>query len=334
MTSPITRFKARFYESADWDTVTCHLCPHLCSIAPSRQGACGVRSNRGGVLYCDNYAKIASAGVVPAVDLPLYHFKPGMKWLLLGLKGCNMRCPFCNTARFSQLGGVRTQPLRPDEAPELARGYGAEGIAFGISEPAVAHEFVADVFAEARQAGLATFLQTSGAWNEDAFREILAVTDAVTFGFKGFDEQFLNNECGGHLEFIRQNVEAAIAVGTHVEASFLAIEDLPAMLDQARAFAEWLASRNARVPVVVLRLRKAFSWRGSSTSNEALMEVREAIREHLEFVYLNEPDAGYMTTHCPSCDRVLVRRGLAGTIVTPDQGGCCPQCGTPVPYRP
>lgn len=328
------RVEARFWATADWDTANCQLCPHLCSIAPSRTGSCGVRSNRNGILYCDNYGKPAIVQRTEAADLPLYHFKPRSDWLLVGMKGCNMRCPFCNTYQFSQIGGVQTSARTPENIVRETLEGGMAGVAFGVNEPLVSHEFVVDVFHQCRAAGVNTFLASAGAWNEEAFEEILECTDAITFGFKGFDEMFLTNECGGHLDVIQHNLQAALSRNLHVETSYLVIQSHPGWREQADAFADWLSSLDTSVPVIVLRLEKAFSWREESTSVPCVREVRDRLAEKLDFVYLHEKDQGLMDTPCPECGRILVRRGLAGTVPAAglERKDSCPSCGAPLPF--
>ncbi len=329
----VRRHEARFYDKAEWDTATCHLCPHQCAIAPSRSGACGVRSNRDGVLYLDNYAKVARKEIVDSVELPLFHYKPDKPWLLVGMKGCNLRCTFCNTWNFSQIGGVRSLATPVAELVRLAKANECVGISFGVNEPAISHEFVADVFAAAREEKLDTHLATSGAWNEDAFLEILRLTSAVTFGLKGFNEEFLNNECGGQLNFIQLNMDAAIAQRVHTEITYLVIEDHPDWREQLDDFGKWLTERTLKVPTILLRLEKAYSWKGNETSIGACREAQQLLLKHIPFVYYLDPEQGLMDTNCQQCETPLVRRGPTGTIVSDLPDHKCPNCGAKLPFR-
>ena len=43
--------EARLYNKADKNYVHCFLCAHHCKIADGKRGICGVRENRGGILY-------------------------------------------------------------------------------------------------------------------------------------------------------------------------------------------------------------------------------------------------------------------------------------------
>lgn len=331
MTTPYVRHEARFYDRGAWDSVTCRLCPHLCSIAPSRSGNCGVRSNRNGTLYADTYGRVSSRRLTPSPGLPLYHYLPGARWLVAGTKGCNMRCTFCDTAAVSQLGGAQLSPASPESLVVEARKAGAAGISFGVNEPAISAEFVEDTFVAAGAAGLRTHLATSGFWSAEPFEALLPSVDAITFGLKGFSAGYLTAECGGHLDLIRGNIETAIARGRHVEISYLLISEHPEWRHEIEDFARWLAEINPHIPVVVSALKKEYAWRGKSTSSSHGREALAISQEWLRHVYFHNDHEGQMTTRCPHCSRSVVRRSMDEAMVTLTEDGQCPQCGGILP---
>lgn len=322
---------ARHCVSGEWDQVTCHICPHLCVVAPSRIGLCGVRSNRNGILYADSYGKIGPSQLVPSHALPLYHYRPSAQWLLVSMRGCLMRCPFCNTAQASQTGSVRSESVVPDELVKRAHEARAGGIAFGVNEPAIAHEYVVDVFRKARAAGLDTHLATSGSWMPGPFAEALDQTTALTVGLKGFDGDFLRQDCGGHLEVILENIETAIKERRAIEITYLVIEAHEDFLDQAERFAAWLAGVNHRVPVVLLAQEPAYLWESVKTSRDALLEARRILRRKVAHVYIDDAQA-HQETACTRCGQVLMRRGPQGLAVMEMPHGRCPNCNTPAPF--
>ena len=54
---------ALYYETMPDRFVRCTLCPHDCTIAPDRRGACGVRINHGGRLFTRVGNRIVSAEI-------------------------------------------------------------------------------------------------------------------------------------------------------------------------------------------------------------------------------------------------------------------------------
>ena len=94
--------EAMFYEKLEENAVRCHLCAHHCKINESRRGICGVRENRGGVLYSLVYGKVVARGIDPIEKKPLFHFYPGSEAYSIATVGCNFRykirdsrCPSC-----------------------------------------------------------------------------------------------------------------------------------------------------------------------------------------------------------------------------------------------
>jgi pyruvate-formate lyase-activating enzyme len=223
--------------------------------------------------------------------------------------------------------------MTADQLVAEALRAGAVGISFGVSEPAVAHEFVADVFEVARSAGLKTHLATNGEWSEEPFHDILASVDAVTFGFKGFDSLWLMQACGGHLEIVQSNVAHAIAAETHVEIAYLLVDSQPDWHQQLTHFVDWLDTFQQATPVILLPLKSSFMWEGPSTTPKSILEALTYLRHRIPFAYYPEMAEGVGDTRCPKCDRVLLRRVEEDTLVdSACQEGFCPTCGEPVPF--
>jgi len=328
----LPRVEARYYETADWDTARCQLCHQLCSIAPSRSGTCGVRTNRNGKLYCDNYGKVASLAVMESSRLPLFHYQPRGGWLSVGMKGCNMRCPFCNTYQTSQVGGRQTQAMRPKDLISIAQQKQLFGISFGVNEPLVSHEFVMDVFQAAREAGLATHLATNGTYTEEPWDEVLSSTDAITIGFKGFDEQFLTSSCGGQIDLMRRNSKTALARRSHVELSYLVYDSSEKGENEAVSFAQWLSQLDHEVPVIIMSQEPSFAWQDRSVSRREVLPVVRRLREYLKFVYLYDFDTEFAHTHCDMCGQRLVTRTKEQTVLASYNSAHCPGCNARVPY--
>ncbi len=333
---------ARFAVPGSWDSVSCQLCPHECTIHPSQPGMCGVRVNRNGTLRLELYGKVTHAEPVPSDTLPLYHYKPRMKWLLLAGRGCTMRCPFCNTYKYSQTGAVRARPLSAEDAVALASREGCAGISFGISEPAPLHEFVANVFAAAHESGLDTHLATGGMWSHEPFREILTLTDAVTFGVKSLDERFLQSTLGGDRSTLLTNVETARAAGVHAEVTWLCLPGLEEQFGGIERLAALCEARDGGnpAPLVLLPYEPGFIW--ARERQDTATELREMESFHAEArhlwpgaVYIHHEDTAHANTRCAKCGKTIIRRGLTGILVTTAEsasGEECPSCRAPVPW--
>lgn len=332
------RHPARFWEPIDDDGAGCRLCPQGCAIAPSRSGACGVRTNRNGTLYVDNYGLLTGAEQLSADQLPLFHFKPSNTWTRLSSRGCTKRCPFCNTHRYSLSGAARAYRQSPEQVVAEAIASGSHGISFGVNEPAPMHEFVAEVFAVARGEGLDTHLATSGMWSTEALREILPITSAVTLGLKGTDTAFHEETLGAHRDEILANINMMLTLGTHLEITWLVIPGITDHAHQASTLIDLISQYDWQPPIILIPYAPDFTWKEPRAARlEDLSRFhREALSSYSGYVYELHPESTALNTCCWSCNRPLVRRGLAGLIMTCDPGGNpreqCPTCGTPVPY--
>lgn len=326
----------RFFQQAEWDNVNCFLCPHLCSIAPSRTGTCGVRTNRNGTLYVDNYGKVTTASVLSGEQIPLFHFKPENKWLSLSGKGCTMRCPFCSTYKFSQTGGVRMYTMTAADIIQYAQIEGCQGISFGVNDPAPMHEWVYDVFVEAKNAGLNTHLATSGMYSPEAVREILTVTDSITIGLKGFQEYFYSSVLGGDLNTIKENIDVVLTLGQELELTWLVIPGMTDTEEVVRPLKSFLEPFPNKPPVLLLPYSPSFSWtepRKAALSD--LDKVANLFKDYRGQVYTIDPNGSRLGTRCPKCGKTLIRRGVTGLIVSVNrdtENGSCPNCNSELPF--
>ena len=69
--------EALFYQAGGDGQVNCNLCSHRCTIKLGKRGICGVRENRGGILYTLVYGMLVAENCDPVEKKPLFHFLPG-----------------------------------------------------------------------------------------------------------------------------------------------------------------------------------------------------------------------------------------------------------------
>lgn len=322
-----------FCQTVEYDNLTCRLCPVGCSIAPNRFGACGVRGNRNGLLRLDTRGRVSTRELLTPDHLPLFHDNPSIQWLRLGMRGCNMRCAFCNTATYSQQGTVPQHTLSPQAAVDAAIAAGAGGISFGVNEPLIAYEYVWDVFALARAAGLRTHVATSGFFTEEAMRQLGAVLNDATIGLKGLDRNFLEAATGGIVETICASARVLSALGVHVEVTWLLIPGRTNREQDALALLNFLESLDHPPPVLILPLEPAWRWEAEvpATPEQSLQFV-EMLGSYDGEVYDLSPGSPHTDTRCRKCGRVLVRRGAAGYLPARAVGRHCPGCGERTPF--
>lgn len=116
---------------------------------------------------------------------------PGIRYVLF-LSGCPMRCAFCHNPDTWSCGG---NPIAVnDVVQDIARYqnfYSSSGGGLTVSggEPMLQPAFVASLFAQCRNKGIHTLLDTAGYCSQADFDLVLAHTDMVSFCVKAVDPE-------------------------------------------------------------------------------------------------------------------------------------------------
>ena len=322
--------EALYSEPGAEGSVSCSLCPLGCSISPSRHGQCGVRVNRNTRLVSMTWGRVSTEEVIPVEAVPLYHFHPGSRVLLVGSMGCTMRCPFCSTWRVS-LMGTRTRFLAPEDLVLLAREKEVQGVVFGVNEPLLFFEFIMDAAPLLREAGFFVAINTNGFMNTAPLFDLLSVSDAFLVDFKGFTEEFYQSVTGGYLREIQRAV-FSMNVKTHLELSALVIGDVNDKDESIDEFLRWVAHlQPAPPPLHLLQYRPSYQYTKPPTDTMRMYYLHEKARRMLPYVYLSNMEGREAnTTYCPSCKKPLIIRTVGDRRSFNLDGDQCVKCGTKI----
>jgi len=325
---------------AEGERVRCQLCPHDCRIADGSRGICGVRENRGGILYALTYGLVSSVAVDPIEKKPVFHFRPGTSALSLGSVGCSMRCGHCQNWQISRArpgdDAERFTHLEPEEVVALARAQRCEGVAFTYNEPVVWIEYVADVSAACKDAGIYTVMVTNGYITEAGLDLIGPVIDVWRVDVKAFDDRTYRRFC--HARSVHPVLAAAERArtrwGMHVEVVTNVVPTVNDDDDTLSGIAGWIVS--ALGPDTPWHVTRFFPYLElahlSPTPIDTLERARElGRRAGLRYVYIgNAHMAGGEDTVCPACGAVAVGRSGYRIVRRATSNGSCAACGTPL----
>ena len=317
--------------------VRCTLCPHMCMIPEGSEGLCKARGVRHGRLISLTYARPASVISDEIEKKPLFHFHPGTRALSLGCYGCNVLCVGCQNWQLSHANArnetARLPEVSPDSAVALAVKHKLSGVAFTYNDPVVWIEYVRDVCAAFKEAGLYTAFITAGYLTEEALDYVAPVIDAFKFDLKA----------GGPEGYARltkvKDPEPALAAavraqgehGCHVEVVTNIVPGLNDDDDSIKVMAEWVCGAlGSETPWHVTRFLPEFelSYLPATPIRTLERAVHVAIAGGLRFVYVgNVPGHPARNTVCPGCGRTVIERDEQRAKNLLVKGGRCAACG-------
>jgi len=345
------------YWHPEGSKLRCDLCPQRCLIDDGKVGFCGTRSNVRGGMIALNYGKVCVSAVDPIEKKPLYHFHPGTKLYSLGTFGCNLDCGNCQNSTLARLSADRAPFVMtsPEQVAKDAIEKGAKGVAFTYNEPTVWIEFILDVAALLRQAGLLIVLNTNGFIEPWAADDLYDMVDAANIDVKGMSDAFYGRQCRGKLGPVLESCIAAREAGVHIELTYLLIPDMNDSAEEVARFASWVVRELGEVvPVHLYRFHPAYRMSDVPAEDMVVVErsYKVAKEKGLDYVYVGGVAGDpRQDTRCPRCGNLLIKRSskepVEPTFVLGDKmsrfcptyaevsvlirGGECPKCGLSIP---
>ena len=329
--------EAMLYDVRAGDSVQCNLCAHRCTIAPSKQGLCAVRENRGGRLYSLVYGRPVAQSVDPIEKKPLFHVYPGSRSYSIATVGCNFQCTFCQNHDISQMpretGRITGRTVSPGDIVADAVKTGSRTIAYTYTEPTVFFEYACDIGSIAHERGIKNVFVSNGFMTGEALEAIAPVLDAVNCDLKAFSDDFYRRYCGGRLQPVLDSLKKMKELCIWVEVTTLIIPSLNDSDDELRAIARFICSIGAETPWHISRYFPRYRMREPAptpveTIHRAALIGKE---EGLRYIYGgNVPGDASESTLCHHCGHLLIERCgyQIGTIDL--EGTRCPRCHTEV----
>lgn len=316
--------EASYYEKKN-GSVKCTLCPHFCVITDGKKGICGVRENRGGILYATTYGKVAAIAVDPIEKKPLYHFYPGRDILSIGSIGCNFRCPFCQNWHLVE-GGTPLKEVAIEDLIHLTTNSRSIGISYTYNEPLIQWEFVYDCSQKFHEKGLKNVLVTNGYVNTDPLLELLPHVDGMNIDLKFIQEESYKIVSRGSLDPVKRTIEIA-ANECHVEVTTLLVTGLNDSEDEVRRIVDFLSSINPEIPYHISRYFPNYRYSAPPTDQAFLAKAYEIAKEKLRHVYLgNIAIARASNSYCSGCGALLVERSGYSSQKRGLMGQSCSAC--------
>ncbi len=317
--------------------VKCQLCPKGCLIAEGHRGDCGVRENRGGLLYTMVYGNPCAVHADPIEKKPFYHFLPGSLALSIATAGCNLHCLYCQNWQISQQRPeeVDSIDLQPADVVANAQQYDCPVVAYTYTEPTIFYEYMLDTARLARLQGLRSVVISAGYTNPAPLRELCRTVDAIKIDFKGFSEDFYARICDGTMQPVLETMKCIQQQGVHLEIVSLVVPTLNDDPEQLRAMCRWIVQElGPDVPTHFSRFYPQYKLTSLPlTPVETLEQARAiALEEGIHYVYIgNVPGHAGDNTYCHRCGKMIVQRQGFTIIENRIVDGRCEFCEQAIP---
>ncbi len=325
--------EALLYEKLPNKDVRCHLCAHHCLISEGKRGICRVRENRNGVLWTLVYGQPIARHIDPIEKKPLFHFYPGSVSYSIATAGCNFRCLWCQNWEISQLSPkqnlIRGKEVSPDEIVAAARQSGCASIAYTYTEPTIFFEYSYDIARLAQGVGLANVYVTNGYMSKDMLEMFSPYLDGADVDLKSFREETYQRYIGGRLQPVLDNLRQMKKLGIWLEVTTLIIPGVNDSSEELKDIAGFIADGlGSDTPWHLSRFFPAYKMKAPVTPLTTLERAKEiGLKAGLHYVYEgNIANSEKMSTYCPDCGRLLIRRSGFSVLENFIQDGRCPDC--------
>ncbi len=330
--------EAMLYEKLTDKKVICKLCNHNCNIPENSRGICGVRENKGGVLYTLVYDRIIARHLDPIEKKPLFHFLPGSGSYSIATPGCNLRCSFCQNSDISQMPVnkkiISGEALSPEEIVNEAISANAETIAYTYTEPTIYFELAKETAQLAASKGLRNIFVSNGYMSEKCLEELSGCLHGANIDLKAFSDDFYRKQCGARLEPVLNTIKILAKMGIWIEITTLLIPGLNDSEEELTRLAEFIKTLNADIPWHISRFHPSYRMNNiSPTPADRLLIARQiGYSAGLRYVYTgNIPGDEGEKTCCHNCGNLLIDRYGFTVNFNNLKNGHCPRCKAYIP---
>jgi pyruvate formate lyase activating enzyme len=334
--------QGELYEKLSDNKLRCFACAHRCKISPGKRGICQVRFNNDGELRVP-WGYVVALQADPIEKKPFSHVLPGATALTFGMLGCDFHCGYCQNWLTSQalrdpsseVAVNLVRQITPQEVVKAARRARAEVIVSSYNEPLITSEWAVAIFKEAKAAGMMCAFVSNGNATPQALEYLKPYLAAYKVDLKSMQEKNYRS-LGGVLKNVLDTIQKAHDIGLWVEVVTLIVPGFNDTNEELFDTARFLRSVSTDIPWHVTAFHKDYKMTTpENTPSKTLLRAAEIGREAgLNYVYAgNLPGRveEYEDTHCPHCNRTLIRRyGYVIGEYHITGHGTCPSCGTKV----
>jgi pyruvate formate lyase activating enzyme len=292
--------------------------------------------NKNGKMHTLVYGNPCSVHVDPIEKKPLFHVLPQSSAFSIATAGCNLHCKFCQNWQISQSApeDVKNYDLGPDKVVAAALKSNCQSIAYTYTEPIVFYEYTFDTAQRAHEQDLLNLMITAGYINEEPLRELCPHIDAANVDLKGMTEEYYRKMCLGTLAPVLNTLQIMKDQGLWIEITNLIVPTWNDTESDIRKLCQWVVRHLGQdVPVHFSRFWPMHQLKNlPPTPVKTLSRAWEIAREEgVRYPYVgNVPGHKGNHTHCPQCQKLLIKRKGYMILENHIKDSQCEYCRTPI----
>lgn len=319
----------------------CMFCERRCELDVGKKGFCGMYGfspERGVIgLFPHHYSTLSVSYIE---SLPVFHFHPGSRTMILGSAGCNLDCAYCINSYVAKGDPERILAYRlsAERVIAMAKECNCLSITFGVNEPLVSLPSLLELARLARQNGIFVGALTNGYGTLKATKLMGEAFSFVNVSLKSIRDEFYQSYVGvPSAKVVMRNIEV-LSDMTHVEITTPIIAGLND--GEIPEIARFIKSLRPETAWHVFRLLPEHRMACQKPPNIShIKEMLKEVRRDLPYVYFgNFPGSQWVSTLCPECETAVIKRintGSCGSKLISCQlnENRCPTCSFPLPIK-
>lgn len=275
----------RLYKNID-DKIQCLLCPHLCVIKEGDVGKCHVRKNDGKEIKLINYGIINAMAVESIEKKPFRHFLSNSKTLSFSSPSkCNLSCLFCENHKISQSFDIKGKSFSIDNLINMAIEKHCQSISMSYNEPTLSYEFLIDLAEQCERSDLKFLLKTNAFVNEEPWKEICKVTDAMNIDLKAGTTENFRVITGCSQYIVKDRIKEAYESGVHLEISIPLYYKDDELEDEMKILGEFLSSINKEILCHLLSIQPSYKYSDFIFKSKNMKKAKDILSSYMANIY-------------------------------------------------
>lgn len=175
--------------------------------------------------------------------------------------------------------------LNPSQIVDIAIEKHCRSISMSYNEPTLSYEYLIDLAKESASNRLPFVLKTNAFINQDPWKEICAVTQAINIDWKGGSDSFKRiTRVSSYV--LKHRIKEAYDYGVHLEINIPLYnqgKDIEEFISEA---GEFLSSLDSDIPCHILRISPSYDYDNFIYSSKDIDRAKNILSGYMNNIYI------------------------------------------------